>query len=196
MMKARRLLGAAAATLLAVFVLAGPIGATSLWGNSVSLFSDVRAQNVGDLVTLIIAEQTRAEQNAQTRTGQESSVNLGPGVGILSNIIPELRIGGGDNARAAGSTTRGGSLVARMTTRVTEILPNGNMVIEGYQLIQINGEEQILRVKGIIRPQDIRPDNTILSTYVADAEFTFIGTGPLGEKQTPGLLTRFFSWLF
>ncbi len=196
MMKARRLFGAAAAALLAVFVLAGPIGATSLWGHGVSLFSDVRAQRVGDLVTLIIAEQTRAEQNAQTRTGQESSVNLGPGLGILANIIPELRVGGGDSSRAVGTTTRGGSLVARMTTRVTEILPNGNMVIEGYQLIQINGEEQILRVKGIIRPEDIRPDNTILSTYVADAEFTFIGTGPLGETQKPGLLTRFFSWLF
>lgn len=196
MMKATRLFGSIGATLLAVFVLAGPIGATSLWGNSVSIYSDVRAQQVGDLVTLIIAEQTRAEQNAQTNTGQESNVNFGPGIGALASFIPELRVGGGDSARAGGSTTRGGSLVARMTTRITEVLPNGNMIIEGYQLIQINGEEQILRVSGIIRPQDIRPDNTVLSTYVADAEFSFLGTGALGEKQEPGLLTRFFNWLF
>lgn len=194
-MTSRKWLGPVSA-MLVLLVFVGPIGATSLWGSSVSLYSDVRAQQVGDLVTLIIAEQTRAEQNAQTNTGQESSVNFGPGIGALANFIPELRVGGGDNARAGGSTTRGGSLVARMTTRVTEILPNGNMIIEGHQLIQINGEMQTLHVSGVIRPRDIHPDNTILSTYVADAEFSFLGTGSLGEKQQPGLLTRFFNWLF
>lgn len=184
-------------TLLLTLTLgAGAAEATSLWGGGVSLFSDLRAQRVGDLVTLIIVEQSRAEQRASTTLGQESSISLGPGGGLLSGFIPDVSLGGGDDRRAGGTTARGGTLEARVTTQVVEILPNGAMVIQGYQMIQVNGEMQILRVSGIIRPQDIRADNTVLSTYVANAEIVFQGTGQLAAKQQPGLLTRFFNWLF
>lgn len=182
--------------IVCVAMMSGAAGATSLWGGSVSLFSDLRAQRVGDLVTLIIVEQSRAEQRATTTLGQESSVSLGPGGGLLHGIIPDVRLSGGDDRQAGGSTVRGGSLEARVTTQVTEILPNGTMVIHGYQMIQVNGEMQLLRVSGLIRPQDIRPDNTVLSTYLANAEIVYQGTGQLAAKQQPGLITRFFNWLF
>ena len=103
---------------------------------------------------------------------------------------------GGDQLTAGGSTTRGSSLTTKMTTRVVEELPNGILKIEGKQNITVNGEEQEIVVSGLIRTQDISPDNTILSTYVADAEISFKGAGVLGDKQEPGLLTRLFNWLF
>src|SRR5690606_17736037 len=98
--------------------------------------------------------------------------------------------------RGGGSTTRGGSLNARMTAMVVDVLPNGNLVIEGRQTIIVNEEEQLIVVSGIVRPQDIAPDNTVLSTFVADATITYHGTGPLGDRQEPGLLTRLLNWLF
>jgi len=83
-----------------------------------------------------------------------------------------------------------------MTAKVVEVLPNGNLVIEGRQTIVINGEEQVIVVSGIVRPQDIEPDNTVLSTYIADATIVYNGTGPIGDAQEPGLLTRLLNWLF
>lgn len=181
--------------LILVCCLSLPAGATSLWSNGGSLFADSRARNVGDLVTLIIVEKSQAQQNAGTTTGQDTVVTFGPGLGFL-DILPLLEVGGGDNFRSGGSTSRGGQLTARMTTQVVEVLPNGNLVIEGRQTIRINEEEQVIVVTGTIRPQDISRDNTIMSTFVADANITFEGTGSLGSKQSPGLLTRLFNWLF
>src|SRR5690606_40090483 len=91
------------------------------------------------------------------------------------------------SALARGSRTRGGSLNARMTAQVVDVLPNGNLLIEGRQTIIVNEEEQISVVSGIVRPQDIAPDNTVLSTFIADATITYSGTGPIAEKQKPGL---------
>lgn len=168
---------------------------TSLWSSESSLFDDHRARKVGDLVTLIIAEKSQAQQNAGTTTGQDSSFTFGPGLGFL-DIVPLLELGGGDSFRSGATTTRGGQLTARMTTEVVEVLPNGNLVIRGSQRIRINDEEQVIIVEGTIRPRDISRDNTILSTFVADAKISFEGTGSLGSKQSPGLLTRLFNWLF
>ena len=106
------------------------------------------------------------------------------------------RVGGGDSFKADGSTARGGSLTARLTTRVVEKLPNDTMRIEGRQKIVINGEEQEIVISGIIRNRDVAPDNTVLSTFVADAEIAFLGTGIVADKNNPGIITRIFNWLF
>jgi len=179
----------------------GHAGAVSLWEDSTNLFRDGRARGVGDLVTIVIVEEARASQSATTKTGKEASVEIGPWGGLLAQLVgPELTLslqaGAQDRLEGGGTTTRGGSLRARMTARVVEVLPNGNLVIEGHQSIRVNGEEQEIVVSGIVRPQDIRPDNTVLSTHVADARIVFQGSGTLGEKQRPGLLTRLFRWLF
>ncbi|MGI6038571.1 MAG: flagellar basal body L-ring protein FlgH, partial [Limnochordia bacterium] len=146
-------------------------------------------------LTLIIVEHSQATQSAETSSGQSSQVSFGPGLGLLA-FVPEIRVGGGDESKAGGRTTRGGSLTARMTTQVIDILPNGNLIIEGRQVILINGEEQELIVSGMVRPRDIQKDNTVLSTYLADAQIAFTGTGAIGDKQQPGILTRLFNWLF
>ena len=146
-------------------------------------------------MTLIIVERTEASQAARTTTSKDGEVSIGPGLGFL-DIIPLIQASGGDSLTAGGTTTRGGSLQAKMTTRVVEVLPNGVLKIEGRQTIVLNGEEQEIVVSGLVRTRDIGPDNTVLSTYVADAHIAFKGTGILGDNQRQGILTRLFNWLF
>lgn len=175
----------------------GVVLGTSLYpADKPSMFEDNKAKRAGDLVTVIIVEQAQARQNANTATGKNSDVSVGPGVGVLADLIPLLKVGGGDTFKADGSTTRGGSLTAKITTRVVESLPNGTMRIEGKQKIMINGEEQEIIISGLVRNRDVAPDNTILSTFVADAEIAFMGTGIVADKNSPGIITRLFNWLF
>ncbi len=160
------------------------------------MFADTKARGIGDLVTVIIVEQATASQTANTSTGKESNLSVGPGLGVLADLIPLLRMSGGDDFSSGGSTSRGGSLTAMMTTKVVDTYSNGNMRIEGRQRILINGEEQEIIVSGIVRNRDISPDNSVVSSLVADAEIEFAGSGAIGDKQKPGLLTRLFNWLF
>lgn len=161
-----------------------------------SMFEDQKAKRPGDLVTVIIVEQAQARQTANTATGKESDVSIGPGMGVLADLIPLLKLGGGDSFSANGATTRGGSLNAKLTTRVVETMSNNTMLIEGRQKIMINGEEQEIVITGLVRSQDITPENTVLSTFVADAEIAFLGTGVVANKNNPGIITRLFNWLF
>jgi len=174
----------------------GPAAAQSLWNDGYSLYTDTKARQPGDLVTLIIVERSQATSSTTTQTGKDASVEFGPLLWGGSVLIPGLGVDAGDNFRGGGSTTRGGSLNARMTAQVVDVLPNGVLRIEGRQTIIVNGEEQVIVVSGLVRPQDIKPDNTVLSTFVADATITYQGTGPIGDKQQPGLLTRLLNWLF
>ncbi|MBO8126115.1 MAG: flagellar basal body L-ring protein FlgH [Firmicutes bacterium] len=181
------------------FALALPVGAAanSLWTEAGgNLFLDTKASEVGDLVTIIIVEESQATQKALTQTKKSGSVGVGPGLGILSNVLPEITGSGEDSMNASGTTTRGGSLEAKVTVQVAEVLPNGNLFLKGSQKIIINGEEQNIQVTGVVRPEDIRSDNTVLSTYVANAKITYTGEGPIGDRQKPGILTKLFHWLF
>lgn len=176
---------------------AAGISASSLWVESESLYSDAKARRVGDLVTMIIVERSQASQSATTETGSDGKVQVGPiALADIVPVIPPVSAGGSDSSSAKGSTTRGGTLNARMTAQVVDVLPNGTLAIEGRQTIIVNEEEQIIIVSGQVRPEDIAPDNTVLSTFVANATIAYHGTGPIAAKQNPGLLTRIFNWLF
>src|SRR5690606_29614734 len=169
---------------------------SSLWPGSGSLFADNKARQVGDLVTIIIVERNQATSTAQTQTSQDASVNFGPSLWNSVPLIPGLGVSSKGKFQRDDSTTRCGSLNARMTAKVVDVLTNGNLVIEGRQTIIVIDEEQVFVVSGVILPQDIAPDNTVLSTYVADATINYQGAGVIGDKQEPGLLTRLLNWLF
>ncbi|MDI6869788.1 MAG: flagellar basal body L-ring protein FlgH [Bacillota bacterium] len=170
----------------------------SLWSKAApgnDLLSDHRAKAPGDLLTIIIVEKAEANQKASSSNKKEAGVSAGPGLGFLS-FFPEIKAKGGDNLTASGTTTRGGSLSAKMTVVVSEVLPNGNLVVEGVQAITVNKEHQTIKLRGQVRPEDISRDNTVLSTFVANAEIIYLGDGVVGDKQKPGILSRIFSWLF
>lgn len=193
----KRWIGLAVLAVLLSATAAPAAWAASLWdASSGSLFADHKARRVGDLVTLIIVERTEASQAARTTTAKDGEVSIGPGLGLLQGVVPLISASGRDSLTAGGTTTRGSSLTTKMTARVVEELPGGILRIEGRQQLVVNGEEQEIVVSGLIRIQDIAPDNTVLSTYLADATISFKGSGVLGDKQQPGLLTRLFNWLF
>jgi flagellar L-ring protein precursor FlgH len=178
-----------------------PLWAASLWNDrSGSLYSSERQWQVNDLITVLIVEQAQATQTAGTETSRKSGADVG--VTLPLGVVPLLDAGaeagiyGGDSLRSTGKTVRGGSLQARVTAQVTDVLSNGNLMIEGRQSIVLNGEAQEIVISGMVRPQDIASDNTVLSGYIADAQITYKGAGTLGDKQQQGILTRFWHWLF
>ncbi|PKN65459.1 MAG: flagellar biosynthesis protein FlgH [Deltaproteobacteria bacterium HGW-Deltaproteobacteria-15] len=191
----------------------------SLWrGNGQkSLFRDLRAREVGDLVTVNIAESSKASKKANTKTSRESSIEAG-----INNVlgwegkIKEIASLGNKNVRAAvdannlfkaslenehegkGETNRDESMTASITARVTSVTPDGNLYITGTREVRVNNETQYITLTGLIRPEDISPDNTVLSSYIADAKIAYSGSGPVSDKQRPGWLTRLvdFAWPF
>lgn len=184
--------------LFLLFALITSVGATSLFApsNPDSLFADYKARRVGDLVTVLIIEQAQARQSADTAAGSDNNYGVGPGGGVLADLIPLLRFSYDNQYNASGGTSRGGSITAKLTTRVTDIYDNGTMRIEGKQTIVINEEEQEIIISGLIRSRDVDQDNIVVSSLVADSQIEFTGSGVIGDEQESGLITRFFNWLF
>ena len=172
------------------------IFAESLWvDGAADIYQDKIASTIGDLVTIIVTEESKATQKASTQTSQDSSVSGGPGLGVF-DFVKSFSVDYDDNNSADGSTTRQDALDANITAQIVAIQPNGNLVIRGYKLINLNGENQEMEISGVIRQEDIKANNTIQSTYMTDVEIRYSGHGVIGDKQKAGLLEKFFNWLF
>lgn len=179
--------------------LAAPAGAASLWSDeSVHFFSNHKAMHVGDIVTVIIVEQSSASNKSELKLTKETSNQLeGSGLNKL-DFIP-LMSGGIDYQKehqGKGETTLNGRLNARVTAEVMEIRPNGNLVIEGSRSVLINDDEDRISVRGVLRPEDIAADNTVLSTYLSEAQISYTGDGPNDNATRQGLITRILDLLF
>jgi flagellar L-ring protein precursor FlgH len=158
-----------------------------------SLVSDHRAHGVGQSVTVLIYEQATSITSAATSTSKSTDVS---GRIESTNTLETAGVGIENSSKGEGAIRRNGSLVASVSATVTEVLPTGGLVIHGEQKIEFNDETQYIRVAGHIRPEDISADNTVLSSRIAKAQITYVGDGLLGRRQKPGLITRFFNWLF
>jgi flagellar L-ring protein precursor FlgH len=111
----------------------------------------------------------------------------------LTNLIDVTA----DNShKGSGATQREGKLTASLTAIVKDVLPNGNLVIQGSRSTVVNNEEQYMTLTGIVRPEDIGRDNMVLSSQIADARITFGGIGVVADKQRSGWGTWVFDWLF
>lgn len=185
----------------------------SLWKEITSrnIFQDLRACKVGDLVTINIVETSRASKKANTKTARDSSIDAG-----ITNLLgwetklDKLGVEGFLDNKAmfktslkksfdgSGSTTRDESMTASITARVIKVMPNNNLYIKGTRQVKVNNETQFIILSGIIRHEDISPDNTILSSYIADARIEYTGSGPVSDKQRAGWLGRVvdFVWPF
>ncbi|MBL8028782.1 MAG: flagellar basal body L-ring protein FlgH [Fibrobacteres bacterium] len=165
-----------------------------------SLYGDKKAKRIDDIITVLIIENASATNKTKTGTGTESEVgfNTGSSGGGLMSYLPTWGFSGKNSAnyKGQGETSRMGELKAKVTARVIEVHDNGNLLIHGSKLVEINNEKEMIHVSGIIRPEDIAVDNTILSSSIADANITYTGEGVNQDAQNPGLLTRFFTWLF
>lgn len=177
----------------------------SLWSEDkpqAFLFSDFRANNVGDILTVRIVESSKGNKNASTKTEKDSSIStsLSALFGIPTDRLSKGSLGAETSEKhdGSGTTSRSSQLTAVMTAKVLDVLPNGNLVIDGKREVIVNNETQIISINGIIRPEDIGPGNTILSSYIADAKITYTGSGVIGDKQRVGWLVRVidFIWPF
>jgi flagellar L-ring protein precursor FlgH len=163
------------------------------------LFVDRKAHLVQDVVTIRIVEAANASGEAKTETDRESSISgsleaiFGFEKTLQNNGINPAAVvkgGLGNSFEGSGATSRKNSLQATITAVVREVFPNGNLYIEGKKEVIINNERQYIVISGVIRPEDIGPDNSIRSDLIADARIEYSGRGVLAEKQRPGWLGR------
>ena len=173
-------------------------GASSLWSDNsptATIFGDQRARAVGDILTIIVNETSSAIRSGASSNTKSASASTEKGGGLLG-FVPDSSIGQQDNFSTKGSINNTNTAKARLTVKVVEVKPNGNLVVSGTQNIRQNGEEQRIVVSGQVRPTDIQADNTVLSSNVADAKILFTGKGSIMRKQRQGVLTQIWNWIF
>jgi flagellar L-ring protein precursor FlgH len=171
------------------------VQAESLWNDNSSLFADHKAHAVGDILTIIISETSSASRSGNSSNSKSSDASAQAGSGIFK-FIGSASVGSKDNFSSKGAINNTNTVSGRITVTVTEIKPNGNMIIAGKQSIKQNGEDQVINISGTIRPEDIAADNSIASYYVSDAQIRIDGHGPLARKQRQGILTQIFNFVF
>ena len=166
--------------------------------SSASLFSDVKAHNVGDIVNITIEENTTAQSTATTKTANDDTVSAFGGTGLFARFFKDLALTA-INTRASngtGQTSRSGSLTTTLSVTVKEVLPNNILVIEGKRMIGVNRELQRVTFTGQVRPEDITSDNTVPSNLIASVEVHYDGKGVVGQAQRRGVLSTIFHFLF
>ena len=165
----------------------------------VSLYSDVKAHNIGDVLSVIISESSSATRNTNTSTKKLNKTGLkgNKTTGALEGLFPG--VGGSmdlsNQYNGQGSTTRNGTFSSRLTVKVVDVLPNGNLLIEGTKTTEINEETEVITLSGIVQPLDISPSNTIYSYQIANAKLTYKGKGSMSQAHRPGLLVRLINYL-
>lgn len=181
-----------------------PAQAGSLWNEVQArrvMGLDAGARQVGDLVTVLILEQTTTNIDASTETGRDSTVAAGIDalLGAEKSILDahpdmggKIALGAGATSTytGAGGTSRGSAIETMLTCEVIEVLPNGNLRIWGYKQVRVNRETQYVVLDGVVRPRDIRMDNTVASERLAQAKFEVTGSGVVSDKQGPGIVAR------
>ncbi|MBD7978359.1 MULTISPECIES: flagellar basal body L-ring protein FlgH [Pseudomonas] len=178
-------------------------GAIYQSGFGMNLFDDRKAYRVGDIITITLNERTQASKSANSQLSKDSSANIGltslfggavsatnPMTGNTMTLGAEFA-GERDNNGSA-KAGQSNSLTGSITVTVAEVLPNGILSVRGEKWMTLNTGEELVRIAGLIRSDDIGTDNTVSSTRVADARITYSGTGAFADASQPGWLSRFF----
>ena len=165
---------------------------------NMELFNDSRAHRIGDILTINLVEAMQASKKSETTTSKTDKVN----VGAPQILGQSLRIAGqsansslnsANSFDGAGSSTQSNQLTGQLTVTVAQRLSNGNLLVKGEKWLTINQGQELIRISGIVRAQDIGQDNSVDSTRVADARITYTGRGTLNEANTQGWLAKFFN---
>ena len=178
-------------------------------GEGLSLFDDSRAHKIGDIITINLAEKFDAKKKDEAKYDKSNSQDYGVTTPLsifgqtpvspisapfAAGAATGLGIGYGSESSFSGKADvkQNSSLTGAIAVTVVEVIPNGNLVIRGEKWITVHEGEEVIRFAGIIRPQDIRPDNTIDSEKVADVRLIYKDTGMSGDTGRPGALSQ---WL-
>jgi flagellar L-ring protein precursor FlgH len=175
----------------------------------VRLFEDVKARRIGDVITVILRESTSASKSAKTTADKDQDTTIAnptlfgasaqfnlPGLLPLSsnrnnNLQQNLSATRAFDGEADSSQSN--SLSGAITVTIADVLPNGNLVVRGEKWLTLNQGEEFIQISGIVRPQDVSPDNSILSAQIGDARIIYSGKGFLHDSNSMGWLARFFN---
>lgn len=177
-------------------------------GREIILFEDMKARRIGDTITITLAERTNASKSADTdysRTQETSVTNptiygSSPQFNALG-LIPlasnngntlESSLSSSHAFTGSGQSTQSNSLTGDITVTVADVLPNGNLVVRGEKRFNFNEGNEYIKISGIVRPYDIGPDNTVISTKLADATIIYNGDGTVADSNRMGWLSKFF----
>jgi flagellar L-ring protein FlgH len=178
-----------------------PAAEGSLWTPvSANLFADVKARNVGDIITVNVVESASASKNATTKTSRNSAL-AASWSGVLAKMTgdwvgSDQKVAFANDFDGKGETTRNSYLNTYITARIIYVRSNGNMVIHGSRQVVVNNENQFINIQGEVRPEDVSANNIVLSTFIADAVIELNGQGVVSDKQRTGWLARVLDWVW
>lgn len=159
-----------------------------------SFYADRRAHQAGDMLTVLITEFSTVSATAQTTTNKSESARVS--VVDKTGAVRPLEADIDGKSAGGGEIQRSDQLVAKLAVVVKGVDARGNLTIEGEQDIEVNNEKQRIKLNGVVRQEDIAPDNTIPSSRVGAARIEFTGKGILARKQSPGLLNRILAFFW
>jgi len=174
------------------------------WGWMEGLSLDPRARRVNDLITIRVVESIAASGTADSALAKASDAKAAvPGLFGLEKKLPSLidptnlaALKSDTTFKGSGTTNRTGDLTALLTARVSEVLPNGDLVVEGVREIEINGDRQIVVLSGVVRVSDIAPGNTVPSTSIGQLRIRYFGRGLMKDNLKPGWLISVLNKIF
>ncbi len=168
-------------------------------GSAWLLLEDIKPRRVGDMLTVTLAEKTDAKKSADTATKKATDSSIAAasimGAPLTANgrDLLATELSSAYDFSGEGESNQSNSLSGSVTVTVVEVLVNGNLVVQGEKWIHINQGEEYIRLRGIVRPSDISPDNTISSERVANAEIQYSGEGTTANTNEQGWLAKFFN---
>ena len=191
---------------LCLAALASPVLGESLWpaagmGSQAGMFADRKAAATGDILTIVVAESAIASSSQSKKASRESSLEdavqrfVFSGLGAHKGAMPGVSTSGSANFSGGGDVSNSQSISARAAVLVTDVLPNGNLVIEGVRVVSFSGETQYVVLHGLVRRDDISRDNSVVSTNIADARIEFHAEGSLTDAQKRGWLAKIYEKL-
>lgn len=162
-----------------------------------NLYSDIKAHRIGDIITVYLEESTSAKKKAGTSLEKKSDYELAVAEGDLPRFgtLSGASLGMEQDSKFEGDADadQSNSLQGSITVNVTRVLSNGNLEIRGEKWLMLNNGEEFVRIKGVIRSEDVRSDNSVSSMRVANARIQYGGTGDFANTQKQGWLTAFFA---
>ena len=193
--------------LIAVGILPTLICAKSIWvnGRSSSIYSDPKASGIGDIITVLVDESTSL--TSSQKSSREKSSNIANEVaqflfspaasrfGTKKGELPKTEITAQSSSEGGGIITNRQTLRSRASVIVVDVLPNGNFIVEGVRAVSFSGQRYFGKLRGIVRPYDISRNNTIPSSYIADAQIEYVSQGSLANAEKEGWLSRTLSKL-
>lgn len=159
------------------------------------LFEDQRPRNVGDILTIVIAENINATKSSGANTNRQGNTSFDvPTAGFLGGLFNKANLSaqGANKFAATGGASAANTFNGTITVTVTNVLPNGNLVVSGEKQMLINQGNEFVRFSGIVNPNTISGQNSVYSTQVADARIEYSAKGYINEAETMGWLQRFF----